>query len=41
MGTAWDEAIISHSLGFSRVDESALDTARAAVLYACYDPISG
>ena len=30
-----------HSLRFSRADESALDTARAAVLYACYDPISG
>ena len=30
-----------NSLGFSRVDESALDTARAAVLYAGCDPISG
>jgi hypothetical protein len=40
MGTAWHE---SHnvSLGFSRDDGGAPDTARAAVLYGNYLPISG
>ena len=40
MGTVWHE---NHtvSLGFSRADESAPDTARAAVLYGNNAPISG
>ena len=40
MGTVWHE---NHtvSLGFSRADESAPDTARAAVLYGNNVPISG
>ncbi len=40
MGTARHE-IHCVSLGFSRVDESAPDTARAAVLYGYNVPISG
>ena len=40
MGTVWHE---NHtvSLGFSRADRSAPDTARAAVLYGNRVPISG
>ena len=40
MGTAWHE-INTVSVGFSRADESAPDTARAAVLYGTLVPISG
>ena len=40
MGTAWHE-IHTVSVGFSRADESAPDTARAAVLYGTVVPISG
>ena len=40
MGTAWHE-IHTVSVGFSRADESAPDTARAAVLYGAVVPISG
>lgn len=40
MGTAWHE-IHTVSVGFSRADESAPDTARAAVLYGTLVPISG
>ena len=40
MGTARHE-IHTVSLGFSRADESAPDTARAAVLYGADVPISG
>ena len=40
MGTAWHE-IHTVSVGFSRADESAPDTARAAVLYGALVPISG
>jgi hypothetical protein len=40
MGTAWHE-IHTVSVGFSRADESAPDTARAAVLYGAAVPISG
>ena len=40
MGTAWHE-IHTVSVGFSRADESAPDTARAAVLYGADVPISG
>src|SRR5215469_6091890 len=40
MGTARHENH-NHSLGFSRASESAPDTARAAVLYGYYIPISG
>ena len=39
MGTAWHE-IHTVSVGFSRTDESAPDTARAAVLYGTLVPIS-
>ena len=40
MGTAWHE-IHTVSVGFSRADKSAPDTARAAVLYGTVVPISG
>ncbi|KAI8727599.1 hypothetical protein BgiBS90_038139 [Biomphalaria glabrata] len=40
MGTAWHE-IHTVSVGFSRADRSAPDTARAAVLYGAIVPISG
>jgi hypothetical protein len=40
MGTAWHE-IHTVSVGFSRADGSAPDTARAAVLYGAAVPISG
>ena len=40
MGTAWHE-IHTVSVGFSRADKSAPDTARAAVLYGAVVPISG
>ena len=40
MGTAWHE-IHTVSVGFSRADKSAPDTARAAVLYGAKVPISG
>ena len=40
MGTAWHE-IHTVSVGFSRADENAPDTARAAVLYGAKVPISG
>lgn len=40
MGTVWHENHTS-SLGFSRADGSAPDTARAAVLYGNSIPISG
>ena len=40
MGTARHE-IHTVSVGFSRADESAPDTARAAVLYGADVPISG
>ena len=40
MGTAWHE-INTVSVGFSRADQSAPDTARAAVLYGAVVPISG
>ena len=40
MGTAWHE-IHTVSVGFSRADKSAPDTARAAVLYGAIVPISG
>ena len=40
MGTAWHE-IHTVSVGFSRADRSASDTARAAVLYKAGVPISG
>ena len=40
MGTAWHE-IHTVSVGFSRADESAPDTARAAVLYGAVVPTSG
>ena len=40
MGTAWHE-INTVSVGFSRADKSAPDTARAAVLYGNNVPISG
>ena len=40
MGTAWHENY-TVSLGFSRADGSAPDTARSAVLYGNNVPISG
>ena len=40
MGTAWHE-IHTVSVGFSRADRDAPDTARAAVLYGPRAPISG
>ena len=40
MGTAWHE-IYTVSVGFSRADSDAPDTARAAVLYGARAPISG
>ena len=40
MGTAWHENY-TVSVGFSRADQDAPDTARAAVLYGTVVPISG
>jgi len=40
MGTVWHE-IYSVSLGFSRADHGAPDSARAALLYGYNVPISG
>ena len=40
MGTAWHENY-TVSVGFSRADADAPDTARAAVLYGAKVPISG